>query len=269
VSREDTERLAEIYSAHARGYADSWGPVIRPMGQRLLQALPWAGARRVVDLGTGAGTHLPEIRRLAREACVVGVDRSQGMLELARQHETSLVLMDGVELGFRDCSIDVAVMAFVLFHLDDPVVALREVCRVLRPGGTVGTVTWAEDPEIEASRIWEAELDAHGARDPIAPRPRRDEALNTPEKMVTLFSTTGLEPVKVWVERFEHQWGLDQLNLMHMTFGRSKRKLESLDAGTRSAFLTRVRDRLVVLPAEAFMYRAAVVCGVARRPGDP
>ncbi len=269
MSREDTERLAEIYSAHARGYADSWGPVIRPMGQRLLQALPWAGARRVVDLGTGAGTHLPEIRRLAREACVVGVDRSQGMLELARQHGMSLVLMDGVELGFRDSSIDVAVMAFVLFHLDDPIVALREVCRMLRPGGTVGTVTWAEDPEIEASRIWETELDAHGARDPMAPRPRRDEALNTPEKMVTLFSTTGLEPVKVWVERFEHQWGLDQLNLMHMTFGRSKRKLESLDAGTRAAFLTRIRDRLVVLPAEAFMYRAAVVCSVARRPGDP
>ncbi len=66
---------------------------------------------------------------------------------------------------------------------------------------------------------------------------------------------------------FRASVGLDQLNLMHMTFGRSKRKLESLDAGSRSAFLTRVRDRLVVLPAEAFMYRAAVVCGVACRPG--
>src|SRR2546428_14036380 len=103
------------------------------MGQRLLQALPWAGARRVVDLGTGAGTHLPEIRRLARGGCVVGVDRSQGMLELARQHETSLVLMDGVEVGFCYCSIYVAVMAFVLFQLDEPVVALREVCPGFRP----------------------------------------------------------------------------------------------------------------------------------------
>src|SRR5207237_10818816 len=102
VMRSSADGLAETYSSHASGYADSWGPVIRPMGQRLLQAVPWAGARRVDDLGTGAGTHLPEIRRLAREACVVGVDRSQGMLELARQHGTSLVLMDGVELGFRD-----------------------------------------------------------------------------------------------------------------------------------------------------------------------
>jgi ubiquinone/menaquinone biosynthesis C-methylase UbiE len=266
VSREDTERLAKIYSAQARGYADSWGPVIRPMGERLLRALPWDDARRVIDVGTGAGTHLADIRRLAQGACVVGVDRSAGMLDLARHHGAPLVLMDGVELGFRDRSIDVAVMAFVLFHLDDPLVALREVRRVLHPGGAVGTVTWAEDPEIEASRVWEAELDAHGARDPVAPRPRRDELLNTPEKMIGLFSAAGLEPVKVWIEHFEHHWGLDELSLMHMTFGRSKRKLESLEASARAAFLARVRARLLSLPPEAFIYRAAVVCGVACRP---
>jgi ubiquinone/menaquinone biosynthesis C-methylase UbiE len=265
VSLEDTERLAAIYSSQAQGYADCWGPVIRPLGQRLLQALPWDGARRVVDLGTGAGTHLPEIRRLARGACVVGVDRSAGMLDLGRQHGLPLVLMDGVELAFRNRSIDVAVMAFVLFHLDDPVVAMREVCRVLHPGGAVGTVTWPEDPEIEASRVWEAELDAHGARDPVAPRPRRDGLLNTPEKMTDLFSATGFDTLKVWVERFEHHWGLDELSLMHMTLGRSKRKLESLAANVRAAFLAHIHDRLLGLPPEAFIYRAAVMCGVACR----
>jgi ubiquinone/menaquinone biosynthesis C-methylase UbiE len=267
VSREDTERLAEIYTSHARGYADSWSPVIRPMGRRLLEALPWDGARRVVDLGTGAGTHLPEIRRLAPGACVVGVDRSSGMLELAREHRAPLVLMDGVELGFRDRSVDVVVMAFMLFHLDDPVTALREVCRVLRRGGAVGTVTWAEDPEIEATRVWEVELDAHGAWDPVAPRPRKDEPLNTPEKMIGLFSETGLKPEKVWVERFEHHWELDEFSRMQMTFGRSKRKLESLGASARAEFVARVRDRLLGLPLEAFIYRAAVVCGVACRQG--
>jgi len=129
----------------------------------------------------------------------------------------------------------------------------------------VGTVTWAEDPEIEASRVWEAELDSHGARDPVTPRPRRDEPLNTPEKMIGLFSATRLEPLKVWVEHFEHHWELDELSRMHITFGRSKRKLESLDASTRAKFLVGVGQRLQGLAPEAFIYRAAVVCGVACR----
>ena len=100
MGREATQQLAEIYSSHAQGYATSWGPVIQPIGQRLLQALPWEGARYVIDLGTGAGTHLPEIRRLAPGASVVGVDRATGMLELAQQQGVPLVQMDGVELGF-------------------------------------------------------------------------------------------------------------------------------------------------------------------------
>jgi ubiquinone/menaquinone biosynthesis C-methylase UbiE len=266
MSRDDTERLAAIYSSQARGYSDSWGPVIRPMGQRLLQALPWDRAGWVLDLGTGAGTHLPGIRRRAPGACVVGVDRSPGMLELARQHGVPVVLMDGVELGFRDSSIDVVVMAFVLFHLDDPIVALGEVRRVLRPGGVVGTVTWAEDPETEASQVWEKELDARGAWDPLPARPRRDEMMNSPEKMRGLFAAAGLEPVRVWLERFEYHWDPDGLALMHGTFGRTKRKLESLDAPTRAAFLVGARERLLGLPREAFAYRAAVVCGLACHP---
>jgi ubiquinone/menaquinone biosynthesis C-methylase UbiE len=222
--------------------------------------------RRVIDLGTGAGTHLPEIRRLARGACVVGVDRAPGMLELARQQGVPLAQMDGVELGFRDSSVDVVVMAFVLFHLDDPVVALREARRVLRPGGVVGTVTWAEDPEIEASRVWETELDAHGAWDPMPARPRRDQQMNTPRKVKELFSLADLRPERIWIERFVHHWDLDGLSLMHCTFGKTKRKLESLNPSTRAAFLERGHERLLRLPPEAFIYRAAVVCGLACRP---
>ena len=263
---EEVQRLVDVYSSHARGYAEGWSPVIRPMGRRLLEAMPWGSARRVLDIGTGAGTHLPDVMRLAPGAWVVGVDRSRGMLDLARAYGVPLVEMDAVDLALRDRSIDVAVMAFVLFHLADPVAGLREITRVLRPGGTVGIVTWSEDPEVEASKIVEQELDAHGAQDLAPPPPRRDELMNTPEKVVGLFSAAGLTPLRAGVERFEHQWDGDRLFALRTTFGRSKRKLDSLDGKTRAACLDRVRDRLSKLGPGDFLYRAAVVCGIARRP---
>src|SRR5262249_54094342 len=154
-------------SGHARGYADAWSPVIRPLGQRLLAAMPWKGVRRVLDVGTGTGALLPDIVAAApSQAFLLGVDPSPGMLQLAPSHGTPLGLMDGMGLGVRTASVDVVVMAFVLFHMPAPDVALAEARRVLRAAGHVGTVTWAEDPDTDALQVFEAELDAHGARDP-------------------------------------------------------------------------------------------------------
>lgn len=231
----------------------------------MLAALPWQGARRVLDIATGTGAHLPDIRSAAPHARIVGIDRSSGMLQLARAHDIPLALMDAVQLGIRADSIDVAVMAFVLFHLAAPDVALGEVRRVLRRGGSVGTVTWAEDPELEATRVWEAELDAHGARDPN-PVPASDHTrTDTPDRMAELFGRAGLEPVRVWTERFEHRWEMERFVALRRTYGRTARKLRSLAPERHAVFLERARARLDALDPSAFVFRAAVVCGVARR----
>jgi len=55
MTADHAERVAEIYSGHARGYADFWSPIIRPVACRLLDALPWTDAHRVLDIGTGTG----------------------------------------------------------------------------------------------------------------------------------------------------------------------------------------------------------------------
>src|SRR5262249_42716678 len=153
----------------------------------------------------------------------------------------------------------------MLFHLSDAAAALGEIRRVLRPGGAVGVTTWAEEPEVEASRLWEAELDAHGAVDPT-PLPASDhETMNTPEKVESLFWTSGLRPSKAWREDIAYQWNLERLTALRISYGRSKRKLESLHPVARSAFLLRVRERLLRLEPNDFLYRAQVVCAIAHR----
>jgi SAM-dependent methyltransferase len=188
------------------------------------------------------------------------------MLGLARAYGVPLVVMDAMHLSVRAASIDVVVMAFVLFHLRLPEAALSGVRRALTPGGSLGTVTWAEDPELEATRVWEAELDAHGASDPTPVAPSDHTRTDTPEKMTDLFVQAGLDPVRIWIERFEHRWDVERFIALRRTFGRTMRKLESLEPSARAAFLERARARLSALDADAFLYRAAVVCGTARRP---
>ena len=98
---------------------------------------------RVLDLGTGPGTSAVEIARAAPAAGVVGLDLSPAMLGRARRRAARagvalpLVNADVAALPFRDRSFDGAVGHSFLYLLADPETALREVSRVVRPGGTV------------------------------------------------------------------------------------------------------------------------------------
>ena len=133
-----TVLTATNYSASADGYVEFWSPVILPPGRRMLEALPWDGARRILDIGTGTGALIPEIRRLAPIASVMGVDPSLGMLARARRARAPLAAMDAMALGVRPGTFDVAVLAFVLFHVPDPLTVARRWRRDAarrRPGG--------------------------------------------------------------------------------------------------------------------------------------
>src|ERR1700682_2565282 len=156
---EQVAVLADFYSQRAEAYDELWSPVIRPVGERLVELLELSNAERVMDVGTGAGALLPAIQRASPAAQVIGVDRSLGMLRLARhKFAGSLALMDVQSLGIQSDRFDAAVFAFVLFHMPSPRRCLEEVNRVLKPGGKVGIVTWGPENGPRASVIWDEEL---------------------------------------------------------------------------------------------------------------
>ena len=259
--------LADRYSQRARAYDEVWSPVIRPVGEALISHLPLSGARTIVDVGTGAGALLPVIRRTAPSAMVLGVDRAAGMLRLAREkHAGPLALMDAQHLALPANRFDVALVAFVLFHLPDPHQCLQDVYRVLKRGGAVGTATWGAERFAPANTIWDEELEAIGARVVELPATDNRTCCDSPEKMTALFEQAGFASIKVWSESIDHQWRAED-HFDYQVRATSRLRLESLGARSRETCFRRVRKRLSEADDEQYVYRGEVVVATAIKTG--
>jgi len=95
--------------------------------------IPFAAGKRVLEVGCGTGLVLEKLAPHAAHA--VGIDLSPGMLEHARRRGLDVHLGSATQLPFEAESFDVVCSFKVLAHVPDIDAALREVSRVLRPGG--------------------------------------------------------------------------------------------------------------------------------------
>ena len=190
------------------------------------------------------------------------------MLRIARRSSNHpLAAMDAQQLALRSEIFDVAVLAFMLFHLPDPLAGLREVHRVLRAAGVAGIVTWGEDPGVPGLEIWREDLDARGAApDPRDPSVMQQARMDTPEKLAGLLRETGFTSERVWVERFEHRWAVGDLLALQVGCGMPARRLASLPALVQTQCRARVRRRLGRLTSDELVYRPEVVLAVTHRP---
>jgi len=146
-------RVMEARAARSRSFFDAvgteWDALRKVFNDETLRARAVArlvGPDLVVaDVGTGTGILASELARLGLR--VIGVDHSSRMLEAARAKLTQEGL-DGVELRQGEASalpletaeVDAALAHMVIHYLPSPAEAIREMARVVKPGGAVVVV---------------------------------------------------------------------------------------------------------------------------------
>lgn len=140
----------EGYDLWAEDYDEAANPVVAMDARHTLGVLDAQSGERILDAGCGTGRCLEPIIRAGAEP--VGMDFSEGMLAVARRRNPGVTLMTAdlqSEFPFGDGEFDAVLCALIGEHLDEPLFALRQMRRVLRPGGRL--VFSVYHPEMAAA----------------------------------------------------------------------------------------------------------------------
>lgn len=145
--------------------AELLAPGTTSVYERIWQLLPGSNDRGasdiVADIGCADGA-LAAARPPGRGCRLIGLDLSAIML---RKHPRPALRAEATALPLRPGSVAAAVLANMLYHLDEPAAALREVRRVLAPGGTVVLATVSRHDSPELAPVWRPAPSSFDAED--------------------------------------------------------------------------------------------------------
>lgn len=188
------DEIAAAYSRSAPAWADGPARVYRRLARDLVAAAP-AAVRGALVLDVGAGTGEVSEAVVAAGGRCIALDVAWRMLTVDRHHRPPAVAGDASRLPLRAASVDAVVTACTLSHVPDPVRALGEAERVLRPGGFVLASAFPPGGAHPAKAAVEDALAAFGYEPPGWYRRLKQQgepATGDPDALLRLAGAAGL-----------------------------------------------------------------------------
>lgn len=173
------------------------------VGRRTVERLALKPGMQVLDVGCGTGASaLPAAERVAPGGTVIGVDLAANLLERARLKAAQQQLAgitfqvgDMTDLGFPDGRFDAVISVFSVFFVPDMAANVRELWRMVKPGGTLAITTWGPDFFAPVYSVWRTAIqrerpDLYSAFNPW-------DRITTPEQLSALLQESGITDVVI------------------------------------------------------------------------
>ena len=184
----------QVSASAARVYEEFFVPALfREWAPRVADAADLRPGQRVLDVACGTGVLAREVARRVGPGSVCGLDCNPGMLAVARARAPDIEWRPGraEALPFAAGEFDAVVSQFGLMFFEDQAGALRELWRVLGPGGMLGVAVWARLADTPGyAAMVELLQQLFGER--IAAELRAPYRLGDPDALSSLFTEAGI-----------------------------------------------------------------------------
>jgi ubiquinone/menaquinone biosynthesis C-methylase UbiE len=144
----DVDPVIREYAQAASDYDLKWAFYVESTTRETLKRLPLTPRDRVLDVGCGTGELLARIAARYPDAKLSGLDPVPEMLAVAREKVSEKVELRvgwADRLPWPDNTFDMIVSCNMFHYIVHPVAAVREMERVVRPGGKVVITDWCDD----------------------------------------------------------------------------------------------------------------------------
>ncbi len=274
--------IRDDYDAAASGWETQMAPYFRVPAERLVDDLEPARGDRCLDLACGTGLIARAFAARAGTDRVAACDISSEQVDAARSalragglDPVDVQVMDAERLRYPDLRFERIGCGFGVNHFPRPLTALREVRRVLVPGGRVGFTVWGPFSPAVRVRFDERLLELIPAIGAIAGSPvemafgRISERYGRPATLAGLMRQAGLVDVRQLSHRFAADY-VDAPTFVDAMLSRAERDLRAarLDAADRAAVRAALVTELGAFPRSAFVVERTFHVLIGRRPPD-